>query len=96
MSGRKQEEYILPVYLFRNVKVKGYSSIVLSDGCSRNAGVFCGPETKTRIWILAQSFGSGSAQPLSPPLSNSWCGKHQECCLFHPILPSVWSDDPKK
>ena len=68
MSGRKQEEYILPVYLFRKfkvkVKVKGYSSGFLPDSCSWNAGISDSPETKTRISILAQSFDSGFAQPL--------------------------------
>ena len=68
MSGRKQEEYILPVYLFRKfkvkVKVKGCSSGFLPDSCNRNAGISGSLQTKTRILILAQSFDSGSAQPL--------------------------------
>ena len=68
MSGRKQEEYTLPVYLFRKfkvkVKVKGCSSGFLPDSCNRNAGISVSLQTKTRISILVQSFDSGSAQPL--------------------------------
>ena len=63
-------EYILPVYLFRNfkVKVKGRSSGFLPDSCNRKASISSSLQTETRILILAQSFGSGSAQPLLPPL----------------------------
>ena len=47
------------------VKVKGYSSGFLPDSYNRNVGISCSLETKTRILILAQSFDSGSAQPLA-------------------------------
>ncbi len=41
-----------------------YSSCFLPDICNRNAGISGSLQTKTRISILAQSFDSGSAQPL--------------------------------
>ena len=59
-----QEEYILPEYLFRKFIVKGCSSGFLPDSCNQNAGISGSLQTKTRISLLAQSFGSGSAQPL--------------------------------
>ena len=46
------------------VKVKGCSSGFLPDSCDQSAGISGSLQTKTRILMLAQSFGSGSAQPL--------------------------------
>ena len=46
------------------VKVKGCSSGFVPDSWNWNAGISSSIQTKTRISILAQSFGSGSAQPL--------------------------------
>ena len=50
--------------LIQKVKVKGCSSSFLPDSCNRNAGISGSPQTETGISILAQSFGSGYAQPL--------------------------------
>ena len=70
LSGRKEEKYIRPIYLFRNfnVKVKLCSSGFLPNSCIWNAGIFGGLRTNTRILILAESLDSGSAQPLAVPV----------------------------
>ena len=68
LSGRKPEEHPFTFTFTLNFlnKYTGriYSSCFLPDICNRNAGISCSPETKTRTSILAQSFGSGSSQPL--------------------------------
>ena len=46
------------------VKVIGSSSSFLTVSCKQNAGISGNLQTETEISILAQSFGSGYAQPL--------------------------------
>ena len=68
LSGRKQEEYILPVHSFKKwkvkVKAKEYSSCFLPESCSRYTGIFCILIEQEPILVIAQSFGFGSVQPL--------------------------------
>ena len=67
LSGRKPEEHPFTFTLNFLNKYTGriYSSCFLPDICNRNAGISGSLQTKTRISILPQSFGSGSAQPLA-------------------------------
>ena len=62
-SGRKQEEYILPVHLFKKwkvkVKAKEYSSCFLPESCGRYAGISCILIEQEPILVIAQSFGFG-------------------------------------
>ena len=63
LSGRKQEEYILPVHLFKKwkvkVKAKEYSSCFLPESCGRYAGISCILIEQEPILVIAQSFGFG-------------------------------------
>ena len=60
-SGRKQEQDILPVHLFKKwkvkVKAKEYSSCFLPESCSQYAGIFCILIEQEPILVIAQTFG---------------------------------------
>ena len=69
LSGRKPEEHSFTFTLNFLIRYTGriYSSCSLPDSCNGNAGISSSLQTETRISIPAQSFGSGSAQPLLRP-----------------------------